>query len=312
MDVLSYRSYNVVKGLKAAWLKEVYDVNEGIQYVNDDLGSEKIIMDFNQDLPNDVVKLKDPIKTRPGTFRVNSQAQVFAGYSLEKHPDSAKFIEFIKNWEAISDTELKALINHTFPTELKEMNVRVLFVTGSSSPLSVRIAEALRDLYYKGAKIVDIMKAYYGVDIKDIVNWEEYEKAHPKTKKMIDSYIRGGAEAFIGYIKKSSGLQSGARRLLKPGHTIDDYIVSVIKDEYTEWKKNAQFVQGSFKRVWPRFLVVDEFMIKGSTVRGIFQQFKDIKRGTGASTNLKDFAESSILGYVLFSAGDKFIPKNKS
>lgn len=310
MDILSYRSYNVVKGLRPAWLKTYSDINEGIQYVTDDSGSEKIIMDFNQDLPNDVVKLKDPIKTRDSRFTVNWKAPVFTGYALEKHPDDAKFIEFIKNWEAISDTELKALINHTFPTELKERNVRVLFVTGSSSPLSVRIAEALRDLYYKRAKIVDIVKAYYGVDMKDIVNWEEYEKAHPDTKKIVDRYIRKGAKAFTGYIKKSAGLQSGGRDLLKPGHTVDDYIVSAIKDEYDKWI-DTPYNRGSVVRMMPRFLVVDEFMIKGSTLRGIFQQFKNIKWDTRVNNHLKDFAESSMYGYVLFSKGPKFIPTTK-
>ena len=307
MDVLSYRSYNVVKGLNSAWLKTSSNVNEGIQYVTDDLGSEKIIMDFNQDTPDDVVKLKNPTETKISRFGPN-RIPVFAGYALEKHPDYANFIEFIKNWDAISDTELKALINHTFPKELRERNVKVLFVTGSSSPLSVRIAEALRDLYYKKAKIIDIMKAYYGVDMRDIVNQEEYEKADPRTRQMIDTYIRRGSGTFTGNIKKSSGLQSGARRLLKPGHSIDDYIISAIKDEYDNWynKPVEKFPGFNVTKQWPRFLVVDEFVIQGSTLSGIFKEFNNIKWDTRVSTKMKDFADSSMYGYVLFTHGSRF------
>lgn len=307
MDVLSYKSYNVVKGLRPTWLRTCSDINEGIQYTTDDAGSEKIIMDFNRDSPEDVVKLKDPNPTRISRFGPN-RIPVYAGYALEKHPEYANFIEFIKNWDAISDTELKALINHTFPKELKERNVKILFVMGSSSPMSVRIAEALRDLYYKRAKIIDIMKAYYGVDMQNIVDQEKYEKADPKTRKMIDTYVRRGSSTFTGNIKKSSGLQSGARGLLKPGHSIDDYIISAIRDEYDAWynKPQDKFHGWNVIKQWPRFLVVDEFVIQGSTLSGIFKEFNDIKWDLKTSNRMKDFADSSMYGYVLFTHGTRF------
>lgn len=304
MNILNYKTYNLIKGLKPAWLEFDNQVDEGIQYVKDDSESEKIMIDFDQDLPGDVVKLKDP--SVPAERRFMYKFPVYAGYKLEeKHPDYANFIEFAKSPSAISDIELKALINHTFPKKLRELNMAVLFATGSSSSMSIRIAEALRDLYYKNAKIVDVLKAYYGADIRDIIDWDEYAKADPQTRKMIDSFLRSGSKDFKGYIKKSGGLQSGARKLLKPGHLIDVGITSAIESEYDNWydKSKDKYPGWDPVKRWPRFLFVDEFAIAGSTVSRIFKELDSIKWEPRRGTSMSDFLRLGTYGYVLFSHG---------
>ena len=170
MSVLNYRLYNLVKGIEPKWLNSFNRTNEGVKFIESETGKE-IQIDFNSDEEGDIIKLANPISTRISRF---DKVPTFAGYSLEKNPKSASFIEYIKNWESISDTELRALIDHTYPNELKKINVRVLFVTGSSSPMSARIAEALKEMYYKKARIVDVMKAYYGADIKNAIDWKRF------------------------------------------------------------------------------------------------------------------------------------------
>ena len=306
MNILNYRTYNVIKGLKPAWLEYNSRVDEGIQFISGDSESKKILIDFNQDRPGDVVKLKDP--NVPNERRFMYKFPVYAGYKLEEYPDYSKFIEYIKDSDAISDTELKALINHTFPKKLREYNMAVLFVTGSSSPLTIRIAEALRDLYYRKAKIVDVLKAYYGADIRDIVNWEKYQKASPVSKKIIDDFIKSGSKDFSGYIKKSKGLKSGVRAILNPGHIIDAGITSEIESAYDDWynKPKDKYPGWDPVRARPHFLFVDEFIQSGTTVSGIFKELDKIRWAPRIGTGMKDFLRLSMYGYVLFSRGDEW------
>lgn len=309
MSVLNYHLYNMVKGIEPKWLNSFNRVTEGIKFIESE-DSNEIQIDFNNDSEDDIVKLENPIETRISRF---DKVPTFAGYSLEKNPKSASFIEYIKSWESISDTELRALIDHTYPNELKKINVRVLFVTGSSSPMSARIAEALKEMYYKKARIVDVMKAYYGADIKDIIDWDKYEGSDPKTKKMIDSFLRSGSKDFKGYIKKSGGLQSGARKILKPGHTIDDYIITSISDEYSKWMemvKDRSIDQRVKLTNRPHFMLVDEFVIQGSTVLGIFRQLSDSLNKAAKEQRIDrstlEFLKFSLHGYVMFTQGSRF------
>ena len=130
---------------------------------------------------------------------------------------------------------------------------------------------------------------------------------------MIDSYLNKISKDFTGKIKKSSGLQSGARDLLKPGHSIDDYVMKSIKDEMVEWREEAKTARNSAIAIEsiPSFLAVDDIIIQGSTVRGalseVVKSISSLKSGIPQS--LQNMARSNIFGYVLFSYSDRFSKK---
>jgi hypothetical protein len=308
MKLFTLDIFSKINSLKSGWANLLpSSVNEGIR-----LEGTKVVLDFNKDLENDVVNLENPKEIGPTR---KEKIPVFRGYLLERVPDLKYFMEIIKKWGALDQENLKTLIDFTYPTELREQNVEIIFITGSSDPLSANIAEALKELYYPNCKVVDVLKKYYGVDVKDIIDWKEYERADPRTKKMIDTYLRqfskGGvmsAEArskFDGYIKKSSGLQSGARKILKPGHEIDDYIITAIVDAEEEWRQKyrgaAGVNQSAMMKYHPSYLMVDDTIIEGSTLRGIFKALLSTLLSNKVENRLSQLAAKSIYGYCLFS-----------
>jgi len=283
------------------------NLNEGIRFGE----NKKIEIDFEKDSEQDLVFLDPPKKAN---VTRKSGIPVFKGYLIENRPDKSLFAEEIKKWESLSKEDLKKLIDLTYPKELRNANVKVIFVTGSSEPLADNIASAIREMYYPSAKKIDILKAYYGTDITNIVNWEEYEKVDPKTKKMIDSYLnkfRYGKHLgekpqieFEGYIKKSSGLQSGARRVLKPGHSIDSVILDAILDSERYWKEfylEDERLDMSVKvKMMPKYLFVDDIIIEGSTLRGIFRSLIELLDSPEIREKIGAWTRSSIYGYCLF------------
>tara|TARA_Y100000389_G_scaffold195186_1_gene226227 strand:+ start:12502 stop:13497 length:996 start_codon:yes stop_codon:yes gene_type:complete len=328
--ILGFNNYFLLKDING----EIENINEGIKFtcthteeteeviVDYDI-EDKVInkttydydIDYTNDTPDDIVKLANPSPTRSSKL---SGIQSWAGYNLEDpvidgHNIKNCFSKWSKEWESFSDKELKELIDYSYPQELKSKNVKVLFVMGSGSPMSARLADALKTLYYPTAKIVDIIKAYYGSDARDIVKWDKYKTKTEKTKKMIDSYLNKISKDFTGKIKKSSGLQSGARDLLKPGHSIDDYVMKSIKDEMVEWREEAKTARNSAIAIEsiPSFLAVDDIIIQGSTVRGalseVVKSISSLKSGIPQS--LQNMARSNIFGYVLFSYSDRFSKK---
>lgn len=300
--------FSKINSLNSGWANLLpSSINEGIR-----LEGTKVVLDFNKDLEKDVVKLQDPTEIGPTR---KEKIPVFRGYLLERVPDLKYFMEIIKKWGALDQENLKTLIDFTYPVELREQNVEIIFITGSSDPLSANIAEALKELYYPNCKVVDVLKKYYGVDVNDIIDWKEYERADPRTKKMIDTYLRqfskGGimsADArknFDGYIKKSSGLQSGARKILKPGHEIDDYIITAITNAEDEWRQKyrgaAGVNQSAMMKYHPSYLMVDDTIIEGSTLRGIFKALISTLLSSKVETRISQLATKSIYGYCLFS-----------
>lgn len=280
---------------------------EGIRF-----SGNKLEIDFNKDEPGDVVNLET---RRPALPKRRADIPVFRGYKLENVPTRKEFMETVKKWGALDEDNLKALIDLSYPTELSDINVELIFITGSSEPLSANIAKSLKELYYPNAKIIDITKKYYGADINDVIDWDAYEKADPKTQQMIDSYLRQfkygkdlselPRNKFEGFIKKSSGLQSGARRLLNPGHDIDDVIIGSIlksREDFKKWFKEEghklSYLEKTKKH--PRYLVVDETMIEGSTLRGIFKHLLHSLQKPEIASKTGEL-QSDIYGYVLFS-----------
>jgi hypothetical protein len=156
------------------------------------------------------------------------------------------------------------------------------------------------------------MKAYYGVDVNSMVDWDEYKKADDTTKKEIDTFLNTRRERgdFEGYIKKSSGLRSGSRRLLKPGHMIDDYITSTITSDYKEFAEVISKHGKDFRVVAaarPKYLIVDDTIIEGSTLGSIFEKYKNaINKLT--DVNAVKYAITSTVGYCLFSHGSRHKP----
>lgn len=321
MSILKYSIFNRIRDYKSNWFNTSININEGIQFSYDELdpAQSSISLDYSNDLDSDIVKLENPRDVRPTRF---SRIATFAGYAMENIKDIKRaFADYIKEWGSISLEDLKSLIDHTYPLELEQSNVKVIFVMGSNAPLSANIATSLKEMYYPNAKIVDIMKAYYGIDIKDTVDWEKYELADDRTKKMIDSYISTGGKNFSGYIKKSGilksvdsskkegGVQSGARTLLKPGHSIDDYIISVIKEEQDKWWKLAKsgaINQGEAIKQVPKFLIVDDLAIEGSTLRGAIGNILKAIDSKEANITQLDIAKRNLIGYVLFAYGTRF------
>ena len=313
MNILSYEIFNKIKNLHSGWNNFSYNLSEGIKFTPGSRSylDSNIEIDYENDTEEDIVRLAQPKDRKPS--RLN-KILTFSGYKIEDLKDKKKiFSEYMKEWESISDSDLKSLINHSYPSELKNKMMQVLFVTGSGSPLASRIADKLKELYYPKAKIVDIMKAYYGADIKDIIDREAYEKADPETKRTLDAFIRSNSSSFNGLIKKSSGLKSGARGLLKPGHMIDSYIIKTIENAQKEYegyfKDNANsnnITMNNLVKISPSYLVVDDLIIEGSTMRGIFKMMADAISNNKSSIPLANNVTSSLYGYTLFSYSNRF------
>ena len=202
-NVLSYKLFNYTKGTSPRWFK-YGELNEGINFTpgNDDV-NPKMSIDWNSDTPEDVVKLAN-------VKRINATKMdgmfTFGGYVLDDNDSERgkdiklKFAEWSKKEDSLSDDELKSLIDYTYPQKLKEQNISILFAMGSSSPLSYRMASALKELYYPKAEIIDIMKAYYGIDPRDTIDWDAYDEyrlgylertanEEPTRKKEVASYL---------------------------------------------------------------------------------------------------------------------------
>jgi pyrimidine operon attenuation protein/uracil phosphoribosyltransferase len=329
-NLLNYNNYTKIKSLN------VNSIYEGVNYkcshdLNGKLLNGKIDIDWNNDSENDVIKL-NPV--RPVKSSRISTIETYVGYALEdlpspgdnflvKKPHRIKrcFSEFAKEWESISDKDLKNLIDYTYPDALREKstNVAILFVMGSSAPLASRIAEALKEMYYKSAKIIDITKAYYGADVRDIIDWKKYDRSDARTQAMINSYIRGFQTSWDpdgkkinprrkweGYIKKSSGLQAGARSLLKPGHVVDEYIIDTIRKEMIKHKEIVKTGDMRIaKATSPMFLAVDDLIIGGSTMRGAFDMLLNAISNPSNNIENPGIISRGSRGYALFSYSDK-------
>jgi hypothetical protein len=313
MNILSYRDFlreknshsvveSILKYSRPGWGKAYFSsIHEGLG-----LDGEAVTVDFLNDSPTDVVKLNPPKIQRP-TKRAT--VPVFRGFQLDKNKDRSDFMEKIKKEGALSQEDLEKLISMSFPKELQERKISVIYVTGSSDTLPVRIAEAIRSLYHPKAKIVDVLKKYHGIDPKDIIDWDAYARADDRTKEMIDTYLRTISPEFKGYIKKSSGLQSGGRRLLKQGHDIDDYIISTMAAAEEQWRENFlkdrsinPSVALKFK---PAYLFVDDTIIEGSTLRGIFREMMSVVASGDLDVSYRNMMKGNIFGYCLFTYPEK-------
>lgn len=294
----SLKNYSFLQNPNSAWGKIDYSgIHEGLGMEGD-----QITVDFNQDRPNDVVLLNPP-KNLKEIRKAN--VPVYRGYALEKVDERKEFMKRIKSQDAISQQDLETLISLTFPKNLADRRVQLIFTTGSSDPLALNLAETIKSMYYPNAKIVDVLKRYYGTDVNDIVDWEAYDRADPRTKKMIDSYLNQQRVGFQGYIKKSSGLQSGARRILKPGHMIDEFILDNINQAEEEWTnkymKDRSINPSVAFKLRPAYLFVDDIIIEGSTLRGIFNQMMQAVMSGNLDASARRMANDSIFGYCLFS-----------
>jgi hypothetical protein len=317
MSLLSFDVFSKLSEFTSGWTRLTGDrTNEGISI--DD--QNRVGVDFEKDEETDVIRLETASELKSSK---KEGIPVYVGYSAKaaKTADEklrrAKFLETVKKWGAIDEDNLKALIDRTYPQELREMgrSVKLIFITGSSEPLASNIASALKEMYHPDAKIIDVLKKYYGVDIKSIIDWEAYEKADDTTKEMIDSYLRGASYrgdlrnmprwVFDGFIKKSAGLKSGARRILKPGHSIDQMIINEINEVESEWRKktyaNPNINVNMQLRLLPKYLVVDDTIIEGSTMKGIFREFMSPKI-SGSIDSAVGQIDDRLYGYALFTA----------
>lgn len=309
IKLLDFSTYAVINQFTSGWGNLSFNnLNEGMRMSNG-----KIIVDFEEDLKNDTVRLNDVTKL---DIVRKERVPVFRGYKLEREStDLAEFMKSVKKWGAFDDDTLKSIIGFTYPAELKNKSVGVIFITGSSDPLSAKIANALVEMYYPEAKVVDVLKKYYGADVKDIIDWDKYETSDDRTKEMIDTYLRQFSRRgdmrntprteFEGYIKKSLGAQAGMRKALKPGHEIDDFIISNIVDAEAAWienyRNNPAITDAEKVRRYPTYLFVDDTIIEGSTIRGIFKELKETLSSPLIKRKITSLALNNILGYCLFS-----------
>jgi hypothetical protein len=207
-NILSYRLFNATRGTKPQWLTPNV-INEGIYFTSDNRGKNPYMtIDWNNDTPDDVVKLADPIRLNP--VGLGSLKSAYAGYALENPTINGvevkkHFAEWSKDEGSLSDDELKQLIEYTYPEELKQQNIRILFAMGSGSTLSVRIAEALKELFYPKAKIIDIMKAYYGIDPEDTVDWDIVKQHHDEFRKKHGREDETRIKGVQSYLNKARG-----------------------------------------------------------------------------------------------------------
>lgn len=318
MRALPFNVFSKLSSLVSDWTNLSVSLTEGVSMSNGEIG-----VNFKEDGDRDVIKLVNP---KPLTPAKKEGVPVFRGFYLERVPEkegaygdgTKSFMSEIKKWGAISDENLSQLIALTFPQKLADSNVKLIFVSGSSDPLAARIAETLKRDYYPNCKIIDVMKKYYGIDPMNIIDWEKYDKADPVTQHNLDVYLKQFSSTFTrtgvrippksefsGYIKKSAGLQSGGRRLLKAGHEMDEWIIQNIQREEEDWVKNylndPKVTQSLALKNHPTYLFVDDTIIEGSTLRGIFKEMLNMADSSRFNKNTGEMVKRSIFGYCLFS-----------
>jgi len=298
-------------------------LTEGIKLVNG-----RPAIDFSQDSPDDIVKLASAPTAGSSAYKVaNSKVQMYHGYAMEKADGSQKvqLMDALKKPDAISDEDLTKLVKLTYPDNLVGRKVDIIIPAGSSSPLALRIAETIKSIYYPNAKVIDVIKRFYA-DPLAIVNWEAYAKADKITREQLDSYLKNhvagywngpaamawsertgqpvqdwpGMENaktsqstdFTGFIKKSSGLRSGSRRLLNPGHHVDDYILNAFKSSAEAHQAlirnpNYRKITSVITAGTPYFMVVDDMLVGGTTLKGIIDNIATKL----TDENLQDYAK---------------------
>lgn len=318
-------------------------ITEGIR-----LGTnKKPEIDFTSDNPDDPIKIANPPPAGLTRNRIGNKQSInmYYAYSMDDVPSETKIelMDALKKPDAMSDSELEELIDRTFPNELKRevKSIPMIITTGSSSNLGLRMAEIIRRKYQPNAKIVDLLKKFYA-DPLDIVNWSAYLKADDDTKEYLDSYLRNhvigywdGPAAiawaketgnpvrdwpgdqlhkksteYTGFIKKSSGLASGARKLINIGHHIDDYIVNMIRLADHEYQRlladpSIRKTQNVIMVNNPYFLIVDDMMLEGSTLKSINSVIVDKLRSSGLGAYANRIVNYVLVKYKLKETKEK-------
>jgi len=286
-------------------------LTEGIRL--DSTGKPEI--NFTSDQPDDVVKLVNAPEAGSINPRTGAKVARYYGYVMDEVGEDAKkqLMQALKEEGGISQSDLDQLIAKTFPGALQNKNITHIFVAGSTSPLAVSIAESIKSQFFPKAKVIDILKKFYQTPI-DMVDWEAYTRADRTTRKNFDSYLKKFVEewnapaalawsqetgepiwnwpklkdysdpvyqsptpSFSGNIKKSSGLMSGSRGLLKAGHSIDSSILNAIgaaESEYEKLFKSRNADMRVLATNAPKYLIVDDMMLGGTTLRGIVDELE--------------------------------------
>jgi hypothetical protein len=317
-------------------LKYSQFLNEGIKMGQH--GQPEI--DFSADSPEDLIKLQDAPEagvTR-STIKAN-KIPMYYGYVMQdgEAEKKSELMDALKRQDSISDGELTQLVKETFPRDLINKRIEFVIAAGSSSPLAMRIASTIQKLFYPKAKVADVLKRFYYSPL-DIVNWPAYMKADKITREQFDSYLKNhvasywnGKEAmawaektglpidqwpgsedfskaapsqsnFTGYVKKSSGLRSGSRILLNPGHHIDDLIVNTIRDSKKAYQQLAEDprYRKDFRMLLintPNFLIVDDMILGGTTLRGIVSALATRLAEVGLADQTKNVSTYSLIKY---------------
>jgi len=187
-------------------------------------------------------------------------------YGISRNPKSSlnteettEIFNNLKN-SSIAPEILNRIILSTAPS----VYIKYIMVLPSSSGLNKSLVDALQQKYkvQDDNILTNISKIEYFID--DMINKEKYSEADPTTKKMADTWVKSlkkryGADAPKMPIKKSGnketghpGIQTGARHLLNPVYKVED-----------DWKASSNI------------LVVDDFLIGGSSMKEIYTQLLD-------------------------------------
>jgi hypothetical protein len=129
-----------------------------------------------------------------------------------------------------------------------------------------------------------------GLPIDQWPGSEDFSKAAPSQSN------------FTGYVKKSSGLRSGSRILLNPGHHIDDLIVNTIRDSKKAYQQLAEDprYRKDFRMLLintPNFLIVDDMILGGTTLRGIVSALATRLAEVGLADQTKNVSTYSLIKY---------------
>jgi hypoxanthine phosphoribosyltransferase len=296
-------------------------------------------IDFTSDNPDDVIKLTDAPEAGSISPRTGAKVSRYYGYVMDEVGEDSKnqLMHALKEDGAVSQAEINQLVAKTFPTALKNKKITHIFVAGSTSPLAVSIAESIKSQFFPKAKIIDILKKFYQTPI-DMVDWEAYLRADRTTRKNFDSYLKkfveewNGPEAlawsqetgqpiwkwpklkdysdpvyqsptpsFSGHIKKSLGLKSGSRGLIKAGHSIDSSIIDAISSAEADYEKLIKDRNYDIRIVSansPKYLIVDDIMLGGTTLRGIVDELeKSLSSSRGLANAINSVSTYSLIKY---------------
>ncbi len=248
---------------------------------------EGVQMDDQNNMVINIIKSSDDgvgddfIINREKKFTKVNKFPVYYGFSPNPNKDISEgeltqiFNHVKTKNSAIKDDELRKLMLLTVPSESK---IDKIVVAESSSDLNTRMAKAIAQKFGLSDKdIIRANKRFMKVD--DIINKARYEASDPVTRNMVDNFVKCIRKRFtdkneelnldsLTWAKRENG--ELVIQIKKSGYKDEDKRVCGIQSGGRRLLNSAFEMSGLEKAKNSNILVVDDFLVSGSSLREIF------------------------------------------